>query len=129
MPRLLLVLAPALVAGLVGTGVTVAVREGDASFEFRQRNPTQIDPSELARLVERAPEPVADPGPVPGTRATCRPRGRGDLQNPWICRVRYPSGSRMRFRIEITPRGSYKGLNEEKTGEVSGCCVTVGRSG
>lgn len=129
MVRGLLVIGPALLAGLLGAGVTLAVREADPAFEFRQRNPSRIEPSELANLIARAKEPVARPGRVAGTRATCRSRGTGDLKNPWICRVRYPNGHRMRFRVELGLRGDYRGINDRGDGIVSGCCVTVGRSG
>jgi hypothetical protein len=119
-----LLLVPVLGAGLAGAGVAVAGHASDTQFVFRQQHPAQIDPARVAALVGKAPEPV------PGTKtrsvsSTCMPgSGSGSgLRNPWTCKVRYASGSRYRYRVQIQSDGRFRGVDRTGQHIVFGCCV------
>ncbi|HEX8066691.1 MAG TPA: hypothetical protein VF520_09220 [Thermoleophilaceae bacterium] len=120
--RRALVLVPLLAAGLAGTAVTLANREVDPSYAFRERHPLRIDADQVQRAVSTAPEPV--PGRRTAARsARCRPGGGGDIRNPWTCTVAYGSGSRFTYSVQIEADGSFRGENRIGNRIVYGCCV------
>jgi hypothetical protein len=50
---------------------------------------------------------------------------QGERRNPWICRVRYGSGRRVSYRLEIGPSGAWRGINPTGERLVRGCCIAV----
>ena len=120
--RKLVLLAPLMVAGIAGTAVTLATRELDPAFDYRERHPLRITPDQVQRAVATAPEPV--PGTKTAARKTrCKPGGGGDIRNPWTCTVTYRSGSRFTYSVQIEADGSYRGENRIGNRIVYGCCV------
>jgi hypothetical protein len=121
--RALLLVLPVLLVGLVGAVLAVASRGGDAAFQFEQEHPATVSPLQLETLVKKAPEPTPSGPGARATRVSCKPGSRRGARNPWTCSARYPSGHRIRYRIQVRPDGSYEG--GDRTGQfvVRGCCV------
>ena len=123
-----LVAVPLVVAGLAGTGVALSHRGVDPAFALRQRHPLPVTADQVERAVASAHEPV----PEEKTRATgarCTPGGGGDIRNPWTCTVRYESGSRFTYTVQIEADGSYRGQNRIGNRIVYGCCVKPPQGG
>ena len=70
----------------------------------------------------REPEPVPAARRTPVVQARCEPKGGGTLRNPWVCTVRYRSGTQAHYLVAVQPDGSYSGIG---TGIIEGCCVKV----
>jgi hypothetical protein len=126
MRRGIFVVLPLLVVGIAGALTVVVVRESDAAFVYRQQNPRTVEPTEVELAVMTADEPVAEGKGTAATRATCTPGRRGELRNPWLCRVRYESGRRVGYSLTIAPDGSWNGVNPTGERRVNGCCFSVG---
>jgi hypothetical protein len=71
-------------------------------------------------VVAQAPEPVSPAKRTRPASVLCRPGGPGPLRNPWSCTIRYRSGTRAHYRVEVQPNGYYSGTG---TGIIDGCCV------
>ena len=118
----MLVLAPLLAAGIAGTVSALVGREADVSFAFRQQNPLKVDAKQVEAAVKTAPEPA----PVHKTRAKaahCTRCSRGDVGNPWTCRIRYASGNAFTYSVRIEADGSFRGQNDIGDRIIYGCCV------
>ena len=115
-----LLVLPALAAGILGTVVSAGGRESDDAFKLDQRlNPVQ--PGQLEATVVRAPNALPGSGGRPGRTAKCTSRGSGELRNPWVCVVRYPSGDVVRYRVTVNPSRSWMGVTPVLT--IRGCCA------
>lgn len=118
-----LLIAPLLLAGLVGSVVVLKSHEGNAAFVLQQQSLSSVPASLLERFVASAPDPQPGTARRKGLGATCTPAGSGELRNPWSCTVRYPRAHTITYRVTITPQGRVKGV--DRTGQlvVYGCCV------
>jgi hypothetical protein len=124
--RALLLLLPVALVGLIAAGLAVVSRSSDAAFVFEQQHPSTLNPEELELLVKKAPEPRPH---GPGRRADtvkCVPGSATGQRNPWACTASYPSGHRIRYRIELRRNGSYSGIDRTGQFAVRGCCVAGG---
>jgi hypothetical protein len=103
--------------------VAIKSRESDTQFIARQQSLSSVPANALERFVASAPDPRPNLGGGKGTGAVCRPKGFGELRNPWFCTVHYPRGGSVVYRVTIGAQGFVNGLN--RTGElrVNGCCV------
>jgi len=81
--------------------------------------------------VRVAPDPVTK---QPGIRASCSPRGAGELRNPWRCTIDYRSGRVISYTVTLAASGAYTGTDEllsyqghttPMSGEITGCCVAI----
>ena len=123
--RDLVILAAPLLAGLAGTAAALGERDADSAFLYRQENPLALRAVDVERVVRKAPDPLEGREGTPGVKAGCRPRGGGDLRNPWTCEVTYRSRRpRPRLRVEVRDDGSYVG-RYAGGGGVEGCCIAV----
>lgn len=123
--RDLVILAAPLLAGLAGTAAALGERDADSAFLYRQENPLALRAVDVERVVRKAPDPLEGREGAPGVKASCRPRGSGDLRNPWTCEVTYRSRRpRPRLRVEVRDDGSYVG-RYAGGGGVEGCCIAV----
>ncbi len=111
-----------LACGLAGTAVALGARGADSQFLYAQQNPQRVRVAEVERVVRTAPDPAVGRGA--GVSARCRPRGTGDLRNPWACTVRYATGRRARLTVRIQADGSYTG-RYRAGGQAGGCCVRL----
>jgi hypothetical protein len=115
-----------LAVGIVGGVVAIAGHASDDAFTYAQQHSVQLEPLQVARLVEKAPEPVAGGHGTRAVDATCTPGHRDNRRNPWLCRVRYASRRRIGYTITIAPNGSFYGVNPTGDRVVNGCCLAVG---
>ncbi len=120
----LLLVGPLLAVGIAGSVVTLANREIDPAFEFRARNPLRVEPDQVERAVMNAPEPAPD-RKTEATAARCTPGGSGDIRNPWRCTVRYGSGSRFTYSVQVEADGAFRGESDDGQRIISGCCVAA----
>src|SRR4051794_4016359 len=121
----LLIVLPLAVVGVVGALVAMAARESDANFVYRQQHAATVEPRQVERAVMRAREPVPGNNGTRAVAGTCTPGKQGERRNPWLCRVRYGSGRRVGYRIEIEPDGAWHGVNPTGERLVRGCCIAV----
>lgn len=112
----------AVVAGLAGSAVALGSRAADTQFLNDQRNPPNLRPRDVERVVRTAPDPATGKGS--GVVADCRRQGSGPLGNPWSCVVRFPSGKRVRVAVRVENDGSYTG-RYRGGGGVEGCCIDL----
>lgn len=119
----LVVVGAVVLAGVGGTAVTLANRSADAQFLQDQRHPPRLQPGAVEQVVVSAPDPATGKGR--GVDANCTSRGSGTLGNPWTCVVRYPSGKRVRLRVQITSDGFYEGRYAGGGGVATGCCLPL----
>ena len=114
---------------LVGIAATVAVlreRGGAGLFRIEQSRAFALRPATVVRaadvqaVVAQAPEPVVAAKRTPPAEVRCRPGSAGVLRDPWSCTIRYRSGTRAHYRVEVQPNGHYNGTG---TGAIDGCCV------
>lgn len=122
--RELAVVGVTVVAGLAGTAVALGGRGADDQFLQEQRNPPNLRPADVARVVKTAPDPATGKGT--GLAATCSKRGKGPLGNPWSCVVRYPGGKRVSIAVRVGADGYYTGRYAVAGGgRASGCCIDL----
>jgi hypothetical protein len=106
--------------------VVVGKRGGEDLFRIEQSRALGLAPAKVLAAVRveavvgQAPEPVAPAARTPPARVSCRPGAGGVLRNPWSCTIRYRSGTRAHYRVEVSPNGYYRGIG---TGVIDGCCV------
>ena len=125
MRRALLIALPVGLVGVIGALVAIGARESDANFVFRQQHAVVIEPSQMERAVSLAREPVPGNHGTRAVDAKCTPGKQGERRNPWSCRVKYASGRRVVYAIEIGPDGAWRGVNPTGERLVRGCCITV----
>jgi hypothetical protein len=112
--------------GLAGGAVAFHSRGGEDLFRLRQsrsstlRTATALSVFQVESVVAEAPEPVSSAKRTHPSQVRCLPDGGGVLRNPWSCAIRYHSGTRAHYRVEVQPDGYYTGVG---TGIISGCCV------
>ena len=114
-------LTPVFVAGLAGFFVATPERGGDERFAAQQRHPVPLRPADVEAAVRAAPGPEGQRG----ERARCRPRGGGELGNPWACSITYPSGMVAGYDVTVRADGSYAGGHVGGSGSIAGCCVRL----
>jgi hypothetical protein len=120
-----------LICGVLALGVAAMVvglghHSGVELFRFQQsaalraKAPLTLTGPLVAAQIGKAPEPVAAPKRTPTAIASCVARGGGVLGNPWSCAIRYRSGTRAHYTVQVQPSGYYSGTG---TGIISGCCI------
>ena len=119
----LVLLGTLLAVGVAGSVATVANREIDPVYELRARNPLRVEPVQVERAVMNAPEPAAEGPKTPARSARCKAGSTGDLRNPWQCTVRYRSGARFAYTVEVDSDGRFEGQTADGQRVISGCCV------
>jgi hypothetical protein len=119
----LILLGVLLATGVAGSVATMANRELDPAFEFRARNPLRVEPEQVERAVMNAPEPAAEGPKTKARSARCKAGTTGDLRNPWTCAVRYASGARFSYEVEVDADGAFEGQTADGQRLISGCCV------
>lgn len=120
--KVAVVIAAVLVAGIAGAIVAVSDREIDPVFKVKQENPERLSPVDVERAVVNAPEPAPDKQ-TRATGARCSPGNEGDIQNPWTCVIRYGSGNRFTFEVDVQADGTFRGANRAGDRRIDGCCV------
>jgi hypothetical protein len=128
MRRPQLVVAAIILAGLAGTAIALASREGDAQFTARQQGLLPVSAAAVQRLLLTTRDPR--PGFAGRARdASCLSADDLALGNPWTCLVRYPRLPRISYRMTVYADRSIQGsgLPEGATHgtvlSVRGCCV------
>jgi hypothetical protein len=112
--------------GIAGAVVVVGNRGGGGLFRAEQtrsptlRTATVLSAAHVEAVVAQAPEPVPAGRRTHPAQVSCRPGGAGVLRNPWSCTIRYRSGTRAHYRVQVQPDGNYEGTG---TGVIDGCCV------
>lgn len=119
----LVLLGVLLATGVAGSVATVANRDLDPAFELRARNPLRVEPEQVEQAVLNAPEPAAEGPKTEARSARCRAGTTGDLRNPWSCTVRYASGARFAYTVQVDADGSFEGQTAAGDRIISGCCV------
>ena|ERR1700722_3855476 len=120
------VVSMAILVGIAATAVVLSNRGGEDLFRLEQsrelavRSATTLSAARVEAVVAQAPEPVAAAMRTPTARVSCRPGGLPPLRNPWSCTIRYRSGTRAHYRVQVQPNGYYNGTG---TGKIDGCCV------
>jgi hypothetical protein len=115
-------MAPVLAAGVIAALWSVSSR-GDAAFVLDQQHPRSASHRELERLVRQPREPTPTGPRAPGRAARCVPGSASGQRNPWTCVVRYPSGRRLRYRVQVQSDGSYVGRDPTDQFIIRGCCA------
>lgn len=116
----------AILVGIAATVVVLRDRGGAGLFRIEQSRAFALKPTTVLRaaqvqaVVAEAPEPVPALERTPPVAVRCRPGGVGVLRDPWSCTIRYRSGTRAHYRVEVQPDGHYSGTG---TGAIDGCCV------
>ena len=116
------VVGATVVAGLTGTLVALGGRNADVEFLADQRNPPDLRPAEVERVVRTAPDPLIGTGE--GESARCVRTGRTPIGNPWRCTIAYGSGREARIVVRVEADGSYRG-RYAGGGGASGCCIEL----
>lgn len=115
-----------ILVGIAAAVVVLGDRGGGDLFRLEQarslslRPVTVLSAAGVEAVVAQAPEPVAADRRTPVARVSCRPQGSGPLRNPWSCAIRYRSGIRAHYLVQVQPDGYYSGRG---TGVIDGCCV------
>jgi hypothetical protein len=116
----------AILVGIAGTAVVMGNRGGGDFFRIEQSRALALQPAtvlsatRVEAVVAQAPEPVVAAKRTPPAQVRCRPGASGVLRNPWACTIRYRSGTRAHYRVQVQPNGYYNGTG---TGIIDGCCV------
>jgi hypothetical protein len=120
--RALLLVGPVALVAVVAGLWSISSR-GDAAFTFDQQHPRAASDRELEALVRQPREPTPHGPGAPGRSARCVPGSASGQRNPWRCTVRYPSGRRIRYRVQVANDGKYVG--QDRTGQfiIRGCCT------
>jgi hypothetical protein len=114
--------------GVAGGAVAFHSRGGEDLFRLTQsrwltlRPATVLSAAQVETVAAEAPEPVAPARRTYPAQVRCRPGTGGTLRNPWLCAIRYRSGTHAHYRIVVQPDGYYTGVG---TGIITGCCVKV----
>lgn len=117
-----------LIVGIAGVFVAFASRGSEDAFRSEQANSLTLVPQGVlsaARVeaeIAKEPEPVAAAHRTQVVQARCEPKGGGTLRNPWACTVRFRSGTRAHYLVQVEPDGSYSGVG---SGLINGCCIKV----
>ncbi|HKP91380.1 MAG TPA: hypothetical protein VJT75_15555 [Thermoleophilaceae bacterium] len=120
--RALLLIAPVVAIGIVAALWSVASR-GDPAFTFDQQHPRGASDRELENLVRQPREPTPEGPGQPGESARCVPGSATGQRNPWTCTVLYPSGKRIRYRVQVQANGRYRGVDPTGQFNIDGCCT------
>jgi hypothetical protein len=126
--RAALVVWGVLIVGAAAALVALGSRGSEDAFKSVQSASLTLVPpgvlsgARVAAEVARAPEPVPAARRTPVVQVRCEPKGGGTLRNPWVCTLRYRSGTQAHYLVEVQPDGSYSGVG---SGFISGCCVKV----
>jgi len=121
-----LVVSGSILVGVGGTVIALRSRGSEDLFRIQQSRALSLTPAKVlsaARVqavVALAPEPVRPAKRTRPAQVRCRPGGTGVLRNPWWCTIRYRSGTRAHYRVQVQPNGYYSGTG---TGVIDGCCV------
>jgi hypothetical protein len=116
----------AILVGIAATAVVLRNRDGGDLFRIEQSRSlsqtpaTVLSAARVEAVVAQAPEPVSPARRTSATQVRCLPQGTGPLRNPWSCLIRYRSGTRAHYRVQVQPNGYYSGTG---TGIIDGCCV------
>ncbi len=116
----------AILVGIAAAAVVLRNRGGEDLFRIAQSRSLTVKPTtvlgaaRVEAVVATAPEPVASAKRTPVEQIRCRPGGAGALRDPWSCTIRYRSGKRAHYRVQVQPNGYYSGSG---TGLIDGCCV------
>ncbi len=116
----------AILVGIAATAVVVFNQGGENLFRIEQsrslvqKTATVLSAARVEAVVATAPEPVEAARRTPAAQVRCRAEGPGPLRNPWSCTIRYRSGTRAHYRVQVQPNGYYSGTG---TGVIDGCCV------
>lgn len=122
--RELAVVSATVVAGLAGTTVALGGRSADDQFLQDQRNPPNLRPADVERVVKTAPDPATGKGK--GVAATCKKHGSSPLGNPWSCVVSYPGGKRVAIAVRVGDDGYYSGRYAVAgAARATGCCIDL----
>jgi hypothetical protein len=115
-----------ILVGVAGAVVVLGNRGGGDLFHIEQSRSLSLKPAtvlsaaRVEAVVAQAPEPVLPAKRTPPAQVRCRPGAAGVLRNPWLCTIRYRSGTRAHYRVQVQPNGDYSGTG---TGVIDGCCV------
>ena len=126
--RVALVVWGVLIVGAAGVFVALGSRGSEDAFRSAQSRSLTLAPAgvlsaaRVAAELAREPEPVAAARRTPVVHAHCEPKGGGTLRDPWVCTVRYRSGTQAHYLVQVQPDGSYSGVG---TGFINGCCIKV----
>jgi hypothetical protein len=126
--RGVILLFPALLIGVIGGLLSIAAHQGDAAFLFNQENPRTAQPRQFELVIAKTREPLPTGPGRPATGAHCVPGTKGPKRNPWRCTVRYGSGTKITYHLQVAPNGTFKGAAADGTRVVTGCCITGGRT-
>ena len=116
----------AILLGVVATAVVLRDRGGEDLFRIQESralslpHASVLSAARVEAVVKLAPEPVPAARRTTPALVRCRPGGAGVLRNPWSCTIRYRSGTRAHYRVQVQPSGYYSGTG---TGVIDGCCV------
>jgi hypothetical protein len=98
------------------------VREASTVFVSQERNLRRLSSSAVESAMRRA----RIHNGRPGSQASCRPGGRGQLGNPWQCLISYPTGRSYDFQVIVAANGYYVGRRVGGgSGVIKGCCINV----
>lgn len=124
-------LAPLLALGLASF-VFIRTQQGNGVvIASLQSEPRSLTRAAVDSVVKLAPDPISNER---ASEASCVPRGKGALSNPWQCTLSYPTGRRIEWSIDIHTDGTYVGANQvvlappprhPEAGTIDGCCVNV----
>ena len=126
--RATLVVWGVLIVGAAGVLVALGSRGSEDAFKSAQagalalRSQGALSAAHVDAALVKGPEPVPAQRRTPAVGASCQPKGSGALRNPWICTVRYRSGLKASYLVEVQPDGSYSGVG---TASIKGCCIRV----
>jgi hypothetical protein len=110
-------IAPVLLAGVIGAFVTLRARERDPVFELRQGQSPPSERRELEQALRGTDEPVPQGRKARGVAARCQ---SGGTHSRWSCAVRYASGRTITYTIVVRPSGSFRGESRDGHAVVSG---------
>lgn len=127
-----IVVSMAVLVGVVGAAVALQGHGGEdllllrQSAMLRSHPATMLSAARVEALLAKAPEPVAHALRTPPATVRCQPSGDAPLRDPWICEIRYRSGTRAHYRVVVQPSGYYRGVG---SGIIEGCCVKTPTAG
>jgi hypothetical protein len=121
-------LLPTLAIGVIAGLLTIAAHQGDAAWVFNQQHPRNVSARQFETVIAKTREPLPTGQGLPAASARCIPGTQGPKRNPWSCTVRYGSGRKVTYSLEVRPDGKFKGVDRTGTRIVTGCCITGGTS-